>query len=33
MKTSKSDYKPIQQAQIVRYSNGTWIPVGKLVGA
>jgi branched-chain amino acid transport system substrate-binding protein len=33
VKTSKSDYKPIQQAQIVRYSDGTWIPVGKLVGA
>ena len=32
VKTSASDYQPIQQAQLIRYENGLWNPFGKLVG-
>ena len=32
VRTSPRDYQPIQQAQVIRYENGTWNLVGKLVG-
>lgn len=32
VQTSPTDYEPIQQAQVIRYENGTWNLVGGLVG-